>query len=86
MNRIPFNIKYRELIESGKYKVETGEGESVRIICWDKLNDNGSTAIVALSKIKGAGEYFIICDENGKSGLPNGRNDLFVISEENEPE
>lgn len=43
--RIPFDIKYRPQIESGEYKVETRDGNPVRIICWDK---DGSHPIVAL--------------------------------------
>ncbi len=38
---LPFNIKFRDEIESGKCKVQTNDGRSVRIICWDgpdKLN------------------------------------------------
>ena len=35
--KIPFNIKYRPQIESGEYKVVTRDGNSVRIICWDRL-------------------------------------------------
>lgn len=42
MKKIPFNINLRSQIQSeengykGRYKVQTREGESVRIICWDK--------------------------------------------------
>lgn len=35
MKRIPFDIKYRPEIESGKYKVETEDGRAVRIVCFD---------------------------------------------------
>lgn len=46
--KIPFSIKYRDKIESGEYKVETGDGRSVRIISWDKKVFGGRTEIVAL--------------------------------------
>lgn len=46
--RIPFDISKRPQIESGEYKVETGDGRSVRIISWDKKVFGGSTEIVAL--------------------------------------
>ena len=37
MAKIPFDIKYRDKIESGEYKVETREGLPARIICWDRM-------------------------------------------------
>ncbi len=36
MEQIPFNIQYRHDIESGKYLVVTRDGNSVRIVCWDR--------------------------------------------------
>ena len=48
MAKIPFSIDYRPQIESGEYKVETGDGRSVRIISWDKKVFGGRTEIVAL--------------------------------------
>lgn len=33
--KVKFDIKYRPQIESGEYKVETRDGRTVRIICWD---------------------------------------------------
>lgn len=34
-DKIPFNIKFRSEIESGKMLVRTLDGDNVRIICWD---------------------------------------------------
>lgn len=34
--KIPFDIKFRPQIESGEYKVVTGDDRPVRIISWDK--------------------------------------------------
>ena len=48
--KIPFDMKYRPQIESGEYKVETRNGKSVRIICWDK---QGECPIVVLSCMDG---------------------------------
>ena len=48
MTKIPFDIKYRPEIESGKYKVLTTDGRNVRIICWDKRVHGGREDIVAL--------------------------------------
>lgn len=39
IKRIKFEMKYRDDIESGKYKVETYDGKPVRIICWDAGTD-----------------------------------------------
>lgn len=35
MAKIPFDIKFKPQIESGKYKVVTEDDEPARIICWD---------------------------------------------------
>ncbi len=35
MNRVPFDIKYKEKIQSGKYQVQTKDGHNVRVVCWD---------------------------------------------------
>ena len=48
MARIPFNIEFRPQIESGEYKVVTGDDRQVRIISWDKKTNGGRTDIVAL--------------------------------------
>ena len=46
MAKIPFDIKYRPQIESGEYKVETGDKKRVRIICWNrKVNDSPVVAL-----------------------------------------
>lgn len=46
--KIPFDIKYRSQIESGEYKVVTGDDRPVRIISWDKKVYGGRFEIVAL--------------------------------------
>ena len=33
--KVPFDIKYKEQIQDGIYKVETANGEQIRIVCWD---------------------------------------------------
>jgi len=48
MKKIPFDIKFRPQIESGEYKVVTGDGRPVRIISWDKKVYGGRYEIVAL--------------------------------------
>ena len=46
--KIPFDIKYRPQIESGEYKVVTGDDRPVKIISWDKKAYGVRTDIVAL--------------------------------------
>lgn len=48
MSKIPFGIKFRPQIESGEYKVVTGDDRQVRIISWDKKVFGGRYEIVAL--------------------------------------
>ena len=57
MRRIPFDIKYRSEIESGKYKVETEDGRSAEILKWD-------------AKVrKEEGGFLIVCVDCGESIL-----------------
>lgn len=61
---IPFDIKYREEIESGKYKTVAHNGQPVRIICWDARNywdtpiiglyNNGEVDVIIKYNIHGA--------------------------------
>lgn len=44
--RIPFDIKHRDKIESGEYKVETRDGRSARIICWDVISNSPIVALL----------------------------------------
>ena len=37
--KVPFNMNYRPEIESGKYKVVTRDGRTVRIVCWDATEE-----------------------------------------------
>lgn len=84
--KIPFDIKYKPQIESGKYKVETRDGRPVRIICWDA---NSYTPVVFLAtehddlddKDK---EYQYSCNNFGMSFSGNSPGDLFIITPEPE--
>ena len=78
--KIPFDIKYRPQIESGEYKVETRNGESVRIICWDK---QGECPIVVLSCVDGD-EGVYTYHENGHYINNESIYDLFIITPEEE--
>lgn len=48
MAKIPFSINYKPQIESGEYKVVTGDDRPVRIISWDKKLCGDRYEIVAL--------------------------------------
>lgn len=51
MKKIPFDIKFRPEIESGKFKVQTRLGKPVRIICWNFRQANlPIIALVSLAK------------------------------------
>ena len=78
--KIPFDIKYRPQIESGEYKVKTRNGESVRIICWDK---QGECPIVVLSCVDGD-EGVYTYHENGHCINNESIYDLFIITPEEE--
>ena len=39
MNRVPFDLKYKDKINSGRYPVQTKDGHNVRVICWDASDD-----------------------------------------------
>ena len=74
-NRIPFTL---EEYKSGKYKVVTRDGKSVRIICTD-FND-GRQSIVALISLRNGEESCTIFNTDGKY-LNNGETsdyDLFL--------
>ena len=71
MKTIPFDINLRKDIQSeenkynGRYKVQTREGESVRIICWDKKN----TALPIIALVNDSSH----CYENMRSFHINGK-------------
>ena len=47
--KIPFDIKYRQQIEAGEYKLETRDGNQARIVCWDKKSDDGHNVIALVT-------------------------------------
>lgn len=79
--KIPFDIKYKPQIESGKYKVQTRDGHSVRIICWDA---QGYRPIMALIQ-DGDSERCVAIRENGNFDIRFEHiYDLFIITPEAE--
>ena len=86
--KIPFDIKYRPQIESGECQVETKNGVSVRIICWDaKASDRED--IIALVGSKLGSENCQRYNIRGHliSDTSADRNwDLYIITDEVEEE
>ena len=76
MERIPFDIKFRPEIEARQLLVETKDGKSVRIVCWDK---RGHYPIVALVQDEEA-EFARVYTEKGEYDLIERRNlDLCLV-------
>ena len=83
--KIPFDIKHRQQIESGKYKVETNEGASVRIICWDAKGSQREDDIIALVGSTLGSENIQRYDYTGHliaDSARVGRKDLVLVTEE----
>ncbi|MBO4924461.1 MAG: hypothetical protein J5382_10125 [Bacteroidales bacterium] len=85
--KIPFDIKFRPQIESGEYKVVTGDDRPVRIISWDKKTYGGRTDIVALVPTsQGDTETVQLYSPDGTliSSSRNEKFKLFIITPEPE--
>ena len=83
--KIPFDIKHRQQIENGKYKVETNEGASVRIICWDAKGSQREDDIIALVGSTLGSENIQRYDCTGHliaDSAKIGRKDLVLVTEE----
>ena len=85
MEKIPFDIKYRDKIESGEYKVETRDGRPTRIICWDRKH---GYPICGLAYEKATGcENYVNTYESGMTainGILGTNDDLFIITPDQE--
>ena len=83
--KIPFDVRYRTEIESGKYKVETRDGHSVRIIWWDRLGSRPITAYIEGYDEDGEDDAVGHFHENGSLYIhANNSKDLFIITDEEE--
>lgn len=85
--KIAFDIKYRDKIESGEYKVETRDGKSVRIICWDMDSYNNIVALVAnYPNYNGSlSEHIFSYGMDGRYSTPaENAEDLFIVTPEPE--
>lgn len=80
MQKIPFDIKYRPEIESGKYKVETNAGRPVRIICWDAKSEDPLVQLPIVGLIDyGKREMVFTWDIRGIYG--NNDMDLIIVTD-----
>ena len=76
--KIPFDIKYRPEIESGKYSVQTTDGRNVRIICWDKASNDRFDIIALVPTLEGDTETCQIYDTRGVL-IANPRGEKFKL-------
>jgi hypothetical protein len=79
-NRVPFDVKYRKEIESREYKIETYEGKSARIICWDAKDSKPIVALINYEDREALVKYY----ENGKISKDFHYLDLFIVNNMNE--
>jgi hypothetical protein len=85
--KIPFDIKFRPQIESGEYKVVTGDDRPVRIISWDKKLCGGRYEVVALVPTpQGDTETVQLYSPNGTliASSCNEKFKLFIVTPEPE--
>ena len=84
--KIPFDIKYRPEIESGKYKVQTTYGREVRIVCWDKRAGEREQIVVLVPTEQGDQETCMLYSRNGIliSASQNERYKLVIVTPEPE--
>ena len=81
MAKIPFDIKYRPQIESGKYKVVTQDDEPARIICWDSTI-NKERPIIAIVFDDQIEQYK--ADGHYDNDYDISNYDLFIVTPEEE--
>lgn len=82
--KIPFDVKYRPQIESGEYKVETRDGDSVRIVCWDR---KGNYPVLGLLLNEESNTEFTLSVSEGGRFIDDtvvSGDDLFLITPEPE--
>ena len=79
---VPFDLKYKDKIESGEYLVTTRGGNPVRIICWDKLDSD--YPIIGLQKI-GNFEFLENYNKDGRVDLLEDNDSDLMVLIDNEP-
>ena len=83
MKKIPFDIKFRPEIESGKYKVRTANGFPVTIYRWD-FKDREGTPIMGSYVFEDGNEYCAAWSETGMFHDKPDNLDLFILTDEPE--
>lgn len=85
MAKIPFDIKFRPQIESGKYKVVDNDNHNIRIICWDmKSEKKYGYCIVGLVEFGPNHEESTYYTIDGKARLMDKHPCLFIVTPEEE--
>ncbi len=75
-------MKYRPQIESGQYKVETGAGLPVRIICWDAKDDrDDETLCCPIIGLVDDGKRERVMSWNSRGLVYNQKGDLFIVTD-----
>lgn len=83
MEKIAFDVKFRQQIESGEYKVVTRDGRPARIICWNEL-DSSYPISAAITRSDGS-EFFPTFTNKGRVVADSKHDvDLFIIASEPE--
>lgn len=82
--KIPFDISYREKIESGEVELTTNDGRRAKILKWDVNSDKPIVAIIQAS-IPDDGEDTVVCySAEGTRQQGCGPSDLAILVEEPE--
>ena len=79
---VPFDLKYKDKIESGEYLVTTRGGNPVRIICWDKLDPD--YPIIGLQRIRNF-EFLENYNKDGRVDLLIDNDSDLMVLIDNEP-
>lgn len=78
--KIPFDISYREKIESGEVKVVTRDDHPIRIICWDAGPDWPICGLIKDYNPESTYVHPTLFDNEGKC-IDKTSKDLFIIVE-----
>ena len=79
---VPFDLKYKDKIESGEYLVTTRGGNPVRIACWDKLDPD--YPIIGLQRIRNF-EFLENYNKYGRVDLLEDNDSDLMVLIDNEP-
>lgn len=82
---IPFDLETAKKIQAGEIegRIKTNNGENVRIVCWNRI-DNYDSPIIALYTGNNGIEIPLFCNVSGKSAYSY--KDLVIEVPDNEPQ